>query len=329
MPPEINFMLARGGPWHERHAREWLADMKSAGADSVCAAFLEDTYSLTGLRWIAELAHDEGLRLYAMPGRIGLLFSAGPRLGSPFTFRTPQARMVGEAGGPVGGFGYAACVNASAFKEWFYLLVTEAVRDSGADGILFDEPKSASVPCFCPVCREIAGSSRREDLAALRERSMAEMMGKTSSAVKGIAPSNSTIAMLGSKNSDRFLDALTEQPDLDAVGFDAPPCARAGSVGNPAKPLVFDSASRLIPRIRRRGKKTFVLVETFYIPASSHSEFTANMERLSEIEADIFSFNYYGQEVEEPDVVMDITRQAIARLRNPKNHVGGSSHGDG
>ena len=223
--------------------------------------------------------------------------------------------MLDEAGEPVGGFGYAACVNAPAFKEWFYPLVTAAVQDSGADGILLDEPKRASTPCFCPVCREIAESSRREDLALLREQSMAEMMGKTSAAVKAIAPSNSTIAMLGPKNSDHFVEALAEQADLDAIGFDAPPCAKAGSVSNSRKPSVFDAALRVLPRVRRNGKKTFVLVETFFIPASSHAELEANMARLTEVEADIFSFNYYGQEVQDPEFVMGVTRQTIERLR--------------
>ena len=295
--------------WHKRQTSACFEEMRAHGVRSVCLPFTESDRHFTSLTWYADLAHAAGLAVYAMPGRVAGLFAAGHRPCSRFVQDHPEALAVNEAGHPhVAESGFCACVNQPAFADWFYSLMERAVGASGAEGMLFDEPKAAHLPCWCGVCRSKAGDDHAA-LVALRERSMARMMGCAGTAVKSGNLSRRMLVMCMPGATRSFIDALAGEGSLDAIGVDGPVCAQTVE-----KESLFDSSRRMFPGIRSAGKEAFALVETFNVPASSHGELETNLERLETVGADVWSFNYYPHAVECPDAVMEKVWKAVGRL---------------
>jgi hypothetical protein len=312
--PEINMMFfAPAGCFHERQIRESLSEIRKHGADSVCSNFLEDQFMVREVAQFARMAHEAGLRFYAMPGRVAGLFAAGPRLVSPFLTAHPEARALDEKGAPlVGDSGVAACLNHPEFIKWFYPFIRGMVEGCRADGILFDEPKTTRMPCHCPICREMAGNDESA-LLDLRERSFAAMLNRAAADVKALGADKTTLAMLMPATKLSFVEKLAGQPAVDAIGVDGPIHSEVTR-----KESIFDSAPRFHEIVRRKGRRTFVLVETFEMAGADQPFLDEKMPRVPELKADVFSFNYYAHANYDPDRVMQSVWSGIEALKRTK-----------
>lgn len=307
---EINMMYyGCSSPYIPRNYREHFKMMKEMGVDSVNFNFLEG--SLNWLKSISDIAHESGLRAYGMPGRIAGLFAAGPRPCSVFTLEHPESLMLDRHGKPViGHSGLLACVNNPVFKDWFYPFMAEAA--DACDGILFDEPKSCDEACYCGICRKLAGSGDEDALIDFHRRSMADMMGKVAQSAKTKSPGKTSGVMLMPISSLEFTAQCAAQEAFDFVGTDGPLCAQSVE-----KEYISSSFPRYREIVRRSGKRTIALVETFCVSQNAHKELQHNLLSLSALDADIFSFNFYPHRVEAPDELMDIVKKTILSLRKP------------
>ena len=310
---EVNIMSS-AGLWHERQRREIYAELKTHGVDSVSTSFYEDDFSRKTLKWVSGMMHEAGLKVYAMPGRTAGLFAAGPNPCSFFTIRNMDSLVVDENGKPIiDTSGFVACVNQPKFKEWFRPFIEDTIRESGVDGILFDEPKSVFTPCYCDICRGIAGNDT-EALSKLRAESMAKMLGWVSDLVKNINSDFTTIVMsmpkIAAQYDGLFIDACCRQPSIDVIGVDGPICKQTR-----CKTSLFDSAPQVSNQVHDKGKKSMALIETFNVPESSLPELEQNIERIPRLGTDLYSFNYYGHENDKPDAVMNQIWRGISLLK--------------
>jgi len=298
--PEINMMFfAPGGFFNEKQLKSSLSEIRQHGADSVCSNFLEDPFMVREVAQFAQLAHEAGLRFYAMPGRVAGLFAAGPRLVSPFLTAHPEAGALDAGGNPrAGDSGPAACLNHPEFIKWFYPFIRGMIEGCRADGILFDEPKTTRLACHCPICQEMAGNDE-DALLALREQSFATMLNQAAAEVKALGADKTTLAMLMPATKLSFVEKLAGQPALDVIGVDGPIRSEVTK-----KESIFDSAPRFHEIIRRYGKRTFVLVETFEMTGKDQPFLDEKMPRVPELKAEVYSFNYYGHVNSDPEQVM-------------------------
>lgn len=305
--PEINMMFfAPGGFFNEKQLRISLSEIRQHSADSVCSNFIEDPFMVREVAQFAQLAHEEGLRFYAMPGRVAGLFAAGPRLVSPFLTAHPGARALDAGGNPrAGDSGPAACLNHPEFIKWFYPFIRGMIEGCRADGILFDEPKTTRLACHCPICREKAGDGE-DALLALREQSFAAMLNRAAAEVKALGADKTALAMLMPATKLSFVEKLAGQPALDVIGVDGPIHSAVTK-----KESIFDSAPRFHEIIRRHGKQTFALVETFEMTGKDQPFLDEKMPRVPELKADVYSFNYYGHANSDPEQVMQAVWSGI------------------
>ncbi|MHC4886592.1 MAG: hypothetical protein ACYTGH_16065 [Planctomycetota bacterium] len=307
---EINMMyFMPSGYWNEKEVDRSLLEMKDHGVDSVCIPFIEHPSSWDGAESYAGKIMDTGLRCYLMPGRIAGIFAAGPCPSSSFVLKHPEVVIQDRDGKPFSPGNPCACVNQPAFQEWFIPFMESILTRTGAQGLFYDEPKRTETPCYCSVCRELAGDNPQA-LMAMRERSFAEVLGKTSAMVKGIDPTHTTLAMIMPFMTENFVQALCAQDALDVIGVDGPICTQKVK-----KESLFTSAPRINGQVKDQGKKTFTLAETFEVPASSQEELLTAMERLPEVRADVMSFNYYGHANDNPEEVMQAVWKGIETVK--------------
>ncbi len=309
--PEINMMFfAPSGFFNEKQLRNSLAEIRQHGATSICSNFLEDPFMVREAAQFAQLAHEEGLRFYAMPGRVAGLFAAGPRLASPFLTAHPEARALDGEGNPrAGDSGPAACLNHPEFIKWFYPFIFNMIKECQADGILFDEPKTTRLSCHCPICRDMGGDVAQA-LIALREQSFATMLNRVAEEIKALGADKTTLAMLMPATKYSFVEKLACQPALDVIGVDGPIHSEVTK-----KESIFDSAPRFHPIIRRHGKRTLVLIETFEMTGKDQVFLDEKMPRVPELKADFYSFNYYGHANSHPERVMQAVWTGVEAVK--------------
>jgi hypothetical protein len=303
---------------HERVLASFFRDMKAMGADSVFTQFVEYG-DVRWLRFRTRLAHEAGLKVYASPGRVAGLFAAGPIPGSVFALKNPDATMRGERGDIlIGTSGYVCCVNNPGFQAWYYPFLQKTMLEAGVDGIAFDEPKAADVACWCPYCRALVESPTTASLRLLRETGMADMMGRVCSMMKQACPGFATIAMLMPSASDRFIDLLAAKPDMDYIGVDGPLSRQGPEQANEMiKEPLWLSAPRFIGKVHAAGKKAFVLTETFDVQSWNCAELAEHLPELPTLGADMYAFNYYAHDCNDPEAVMAQVRAGVTICNRP------------
>ena len=120
--------------------------------------------------------------------------------------------------------------------------------------------------------------------------------------------------------TDSFIDHMLEQEALDYLGVDGPMCLQgpAGADGKPAghqKTPLTESSPRFAAKTREAGKKTFGLTETFGVYSWAHDQLRENVRLLPDLGLDMYGFNYFGHDVEDPDGVMEIVRAAVRHVK--------------
>ena len=321
--PEICFVYFHvEGLWNPRQVREDFTDMRACGADWIFTQFYEDNPYKT-LKFKIDLAHEAGLKVLASPGRVAGLFAAGPRPCSVFTISNLDALCREKDGSTVvANSSLVACVNHPKFIEWFYPAMTETLRSTGADGIVFDEPKETHRACYCTHCKALVKEPTDEALLKLKEASVAKMMGKLCALHKKDNPASQGVVMLMPSSTDSCIDRCVEQEGIDFVGSDGPMCPQGaeGIGGKPRNPnqktSLEESAQRFGAKARAAGKKVFGLVETFGCRKWAHEQLRENLTKLPSLGLDMAAFNYYGHNVEDPEGIMEILRQAASGLKS-------------
>jgi hypothetical protein len=155
-----------------------------------------------------------------------------------------------------------------------------------------------------------------QSLLTLRESTMADMMGQVCTTMKKHKPNFVTLAMLMPSASNRFLELVLNQNDMEFVGVDGPmshqgPTPTADMIKTP----LWMSAPHFVRAANKAGKKSFALMETFDVNPWSCGELAARISDLPALNVDMFGFNYYGHDCVDGDMVMDIVRKAVALVK--------------
>jgi len=311
------YFNAASGMQRPRDLREHFREMREMGVDSIITQTTEKSVA-EGLRLKVELAHEAGLRVYAVPGRFAGLFAAGVVPSSYFAALNPGTHMRRVEVGTPPPCLPICCVNNPKFQGWFYPHVLGMVRDSGADGILFDEPKDAHDPCYCDFCKALAEEPSKEALTRLREESMAEMMGRVCREVKGLDPTMTTSVLLMPNATCHFRQQVQALEHLDYFGVDGPLC-RQGEADRPVnrqKALLLETVPEFLTPARESGRKVCALVETFDVRPWAYDDLRQNMTAIAGWGLDLIAFNYYAHDNPDPEGVMRIVWDAIKKLRD-------------
>jgi len=310
------YFNAASGMQRPQDLKEHFREMREHGVDSIITQTTEQCFT-QALKFKVGLAHEAGLRVYAVPGRFAGLFAAGVIPSSRFGALNPDTVMRRVDTGTQPPALPVCCVNNPRFQEWFYPHVLERIRSSGADGILFDEPKDAHDACYCEFCKAIAGESGKEALVRVRERSMAAMMGRVCAELKELDPAMTTSVLLMPNATDHFKQQMLSLEHLDYFGIDGPLC-RQGEENRPdgkQKTLLTATAPEYVSRAREAGRKSCALVETFDVQPWAYGELERNLAEVGTWGLDLIAFNYYAHCNADPEGVMRIVWDAVEQLR--------------
>ena len=310
------YFNAASGMQRPQDLREHFREMREAGVDSIITQTTEKSVA-EGLRFKVELAHEAGLRVYAVPGRFAGLFAAGVVPSSYFAALHPDTRMRRVDVGTPPPCLPICCVNNPKFEEWFYPHVLGMVRDSGADGIFFDEPKDAHDACYCEFCKALVEEPGKKALTRLREDSMAAMMGRVCAEIKALDSTMTTGVLLMPDATGNFRQRVSGLKHLDYFGVDGPLC-RQGDADRPAdrqKALLLETVPKFLDPERESDRKVCALVETFDVRPWAYEELRQNAAAIEGWGLDLIAFNYYAHDNPDPEGVMDLVWEAIKRLR--------------
>lgn len=319
--PEICYVYFHvAGLWNPRQIREDFADMRANGGDWVFMDFAEDNPKRC-LKFKTDLVHEAGMKVMAAPGRVAGLFAAGVRPSSIFAIQNLDALCRNKDGSPLlANSSFVACVNHPKFIEWFYPTMVDVIQSTGCDGVVYDEPKETHLACYCDYCKAMVEKPTDEALLALKEQSMADMMGRLAADLKKVNPASKGIAMLMPSMPDSVIERVSAQKAIDYIGSDGPMCNQGlpkadGSPKPNQKTSLTESAQRFSAIVRKHNKKVFGLTETFGVMKWQHGLLRENLKSLGALNLDMYSFNYYGHNIEDPEGIMEIIREAACRLK--------------
>jgi len=314
--PEISMYYLDGDPfvWQPKQLRADFEAMRRIGADSVCISVLEShTSDYPGK---VALARSAGLKVYAIPSRVGGFFAGWPKVASLFAARHPEYLVLTRDGRFQGATaGSVCCPNQPAFRAWFLEWLEKLLDESGVDGVVYDEPKEAHVPCWCPACRKLCPDQDEAARVRFREASVAGLLGEACRLVKRSRPDRTNILFVMPDATGHFKTRILEQPELDYFGNDGPVCHQGEPEQTHQKTSLFDSVPAIFRLADQAGKKRFTLVETFSIHSGAMAELARNLPRVAEWQADLYAFYFYGTGNQEPERVMELSAEAIARIK--------------
>ena len=318
MNTEISFYYLDCCPfiWKPAHLLDDFSDMKRMGGDSVCISILEEDHSGNYKGKVA-LAHEAGLKVYAVPSRVGGLFAGSPKVPSMFCARNMDTLMMTRNGTPQDATaGLTCCANNPKFQGWFLQWIERLVSESGVEGVVFDEPKEAHKPCYCDICVGLCEARSDEALTRLREEAVAALIGQACAAIKQTGESHKTILFVMPDATENFINRLLAERDVDYFGNDGPMCHQGPRAQKHQKTRLTQSVPAIFEKAGKAGKKTFTLIETFHVLEVALPELRAELKKTKAWRADMYAFYYYGPSNENAAEVMRITEGAIRELRN-------------
>ena len=132
-------------------------DMVNCGFDAVALSFSEseERYAMCCFEQQVKAAHHHGLKVLAIPSRIGGRFAGAPFMPSPWLLSHPESQVPGHPG--------LACLEDKVFLKRVEEFIRFIVEDFGVDGIIWDEPKGLEVICKHPATLARFGEEPTEE----------------------------------------------------------------------------------------------------------------------------------------------------------------------
>ena len=292
------------------HWKMTFDDIAANGFDAVDLTFSESEarYAMRTFEMQIRLAHQAGLKVFAIPSRIGGRFAGAPLM--------PCLWLANHPGSGVPEDPAIACLENPEYREWSLHFVENLVSSFEIDGIIWDEPKAVSLVSTHPdTLAKYGPSPTPENMMD----SFLEYLTELTAAARRIRPELSVTVFNMPGTDRRFTARCPLIPGIDFCGFDA----------SISRMSYFHEEPREVkPRARQMWKRTvgenpggsscgtFVLIENILMPESVHEEYEEELERtMSEIAPDHLSCYYYGHNNEAPAEVQQITMRAIGKFR--------------
>lgn len=278
------------------HQREDFQRMKSIGSDAVSICVQESqirNWHQQRLRNAVDLAHEAGLKVFAVPNRWAGLTAGWIDGWGAFSLerydtliRDSEDRIL--AGN--GNWEKLSCIHHPDVEKHLFENLEALLHSFSFDGIVWDEPHSHV--CFCHYCRERSGGT------PTREWQMEETVAfvdRLSMRVKEMKP-GATISLFIEPGSLDFFAKWLSAKHLDFVGSDGH-VRRAEHHMHRMKTTIFEAHERTFPLIREAGKKSFYLLEAQRHRDEDLDEYLACVESAFSLPMDHLMFYYSAHEM--------------------------------
>jgi len=286
--------------------RENFADMAEMGFDAVCLSFSESemTYSRRAFEIQVDLAKKAGLKVLAVPSRLGGRYAGAPLMPSIWlAFHPEYAVEIGWLP--------AACIEAKEFRAWIKEFLRQLLTGYDLDGIVWDEPKGVeAVDTHQETVARYGPNPTKEDMI----HGFLEFQAELSAFCKSIKPDISQTLFVQKSDPEAFTIEAAKIPEIEYFGYDGN-LARQSFFHEEPKWLKYRLESvweRTQSECRNGGKKTFALVENMLMPREAMPEFEINFEMyLRNYRPDHLSIYYYAHNNEDPEGVHGIVRRLM------------------
>jgi hypothetical protein len=288
--------------------KQWeqsFADMRANGFNAVALSFSESEmrYARRTFELQIKMAHDQGLKVFVIPSRLGGRLAGAPLMPSIWLNQHPESQIPEHPG--------IACIENLEFRNWLKEFFQILLHDYELDGIIFDEPKLVD---RVTRHKDTIAKYGNNPTAINMQDSYIEMLTELINMSKKIRPELEITIFNMPISPEYFTQRSTEIENVDYCGFD----------GNFSKQSFFHEPPekhkmklteiwpRTIRECERAGKKTFALIENMLMPREVHAEFGAEMRNfLSYAKPDHLSCYYYGHNNECPEEIQQITMRTL------------------
>ncbi len=269
------------------HRRDAFREMRDWGFDGVALSFSEGEVLLSRRDFDMQIrdAHAAGLKVHVVPSRLGGRF-AGLPVASLWLSENSTSQLPENAA--------FACVEDPAFREWTADFIRMLFSDHELDGLIWDEPKYSSLVTRHPATlAKLGPSPTPEDMAD----SFIEFVSGLTAIAREARPQLEVSLFNMPLVKPYFTSRCAFIEGLDYLGFDGA-CSLQSRYHEPAskmKHYLIERWERTVAECAAGGKKTFALIENFWVPESAISEFYETLEAyLVQAHPDHLSCYYYG-----------------------------------
>lgn len=286
---------------HPEVVKQDFHQIRAAGAGSIVYAIHEHE----DLRWPRDLARglnqaqDAGLKVHLSLGRYGNLFAGPSHVPSWYTFRHPQSRVMDRHGR----YHEISCFNHESFRAWLFKTIEHYLSTYPINGVLFDEPRSLDVTCFCSVCRALCPDVT--DLQRFRRRSLIDFLGELCACVKRVDTHIKTTVVLLPQDMYQ-LDELAALPHLDTLG-----CHLFWSLLREDVSKVEAWGRNVVEATRRHEKRSQLWLQNFSLDEQAEKQMESAFAQLLSAEPDELGCYYYWRNNANPDSVWQKTRDLL------------------
>lgn len=289
------------------HLRDSFEDMVDCGFTHVALSFSESemVYSRRAFELQIELAHRAGLKVLAVPSRIGGRFAGAPLMPSIWLAKNPEHAVQLPGWMPVG------CLESPPFVDWIKSFMATLLTDYDIDGLIWDEPKGLGVVSDHPATIERFGPNpTAQDMID----SFLSFLADLNQHCLSLKPGLVNTLFCQKTDPPSFTERAAAIQGLAYHGYDGN-LQRESFFHEPAqwhKYRLEEVWPRTVAECEASGAKTFSLVENMLMPAEAIDEFEANFaEYLRGPLPDHLAIYYYAHNNEDPERVHDIVRRLM------------------
>lgn len=274
-----------------RRVREDMTWMASIGTNAVSISVLEQDFDSAdaNIRITVEEAKRAGITPYAVPSRWGSLVAGAPSVPSNFTETHSETWVLRDDGTPyTNSRGHRSDPNHPETVQFFKESTERLLTQWPFEGVIWDEPKVDDA---------------------------VDLFRQASEHAKAVKPDVTVTLFLDlssyqGESSDAAAEQFARIDALDYFGCDGSPWGR-NDPADQKKVLLGGDGERFISMARENGKRSFLLAETYALPASTYSLVDRRLPEVVDLGSDCLTYYYFPRDVEDPDELMEITRKHV------------------
>ena len=289
-------------------AEENFKEMTDMGYDNICLTFSESEmmYSRRTFEIIVDLAHKCGLKVNVIPSRIAGRFAGAPLMPSRWLVAHPEFAIPDDHWLP------AACLEVPETREFVKKFMTTLLTDYDLDGIIWDEPKAATVISHHPATIAKYGENPTEEDMAL---GFCDFFNEITEHCHKLKP-NIVQTLFTMRDPEVFTSNISKNKYIEYFGYDGNLCKQRKFHEEIAvsKYRIDSLWDRTVKECTEAGKKTFALVETMNTPREEHENFEANFANyLQNYHPDFLCVYYYAHNCDAPVELQEIIKRQMKK----------------
>lgn len=283
---------------------ECFGELSGLDYDAVALSYSEsdDVYCQRTFEAQIHTAHKHGLKVFAIPSRLGARFAGAPMMYSRFLTEHPECQIPTHP--------HYACLESQRFLDWIRAFIRKLVSQFEIDGLVWDEPRGMEIVSTHPDTLNFYGRLQTVEEAQDRFLWFLETLMNDADEIR---PGLIQTIFNQKTTPEYFCKKSASLPLLDYYGYD-------GTLSDQSffhepkfhnKYQIFEIMERMRKEV---NGKSFCLLENILLPNSAIAEFEENLERfLSTESVDQLCLYYYGHNNEDPERVQKITNSLLSK----------------